>query len=75
MTVSTSRTKRLPDVPSAMSTSRPFITAAGMTSQTICLSTPAGTSIGSGSGLEPGMSNGVPSWKMPLARRSANLFC
>ena len=46
-----------------------------MVIQISCFSVPAGRSIASGSGLEPGMSNGVPSWKMPLARRSANLFC
>ena len=26
-------------------------------------------------GLAPGMSKGVPSWKTPVARRSANLLC
>jgi hypothetical protein len=58
-----------------MSTSREFTEAAGIVIQTSCFSAPSGRSIACGSGLDPGMSNGVPSWNTPLARRSANLFC
>ena len=49
--------------------------ASGMDSQRSCFPAVSGTSIGGGSGEDPGMSNGVPSGITPVARRTENLLC
>ena len=61
--------------PILSSTSRVFGAATGSDSQTICAAAVSGTSMGSGRGLSPGMSNGVPSGMTPAARRTENLLC
>ena len=75
-TRSRSRKYRLPrEASSSVPTSRPLALAIGIVSQTNMPSQPSGISIGGGSAEVPGMSNGVPSWKMPEAARSPYLFC
>ena len=75
MMVSTPSSQRLALSVVRWSTSRVLGAAVGSVSHRIWPEAVSGTSMGSGSGLSPGRSKGVPSCMMPTARRSANLLC